>query len=115
MAAVAEDGLSVLLSSHVVAELERICDHLVVLTHGRVQVAGGVEDLLSTHHVFTGPTRGAAASCSRRCWPARRSGGSGAGGPDQRVTGDRPGTRPAGPGESPAGPSPAVRGSARCR
>jgi ABC-2 type transport system ATP-binding protein len=56
MAAVAEDGLSVLLSSHVVSELERVCDYLVVLATGRVQVAGDVDELLATHHVLTGPS-----------------------------------------------------------
>ena len=55
MAAVAEDGISVLFSSHVVAELERVCDYLVVLTGGRVQVAGEVDDLLDTHQLYTGP------------------------------------------------------------
>jgi ABC-2 type transport system ATP-binding protein len=56
MAAVAEDGVTVLLSSHVVAELEKVCDYLIVLAGGRVQVAGDVDDLIGTHHVFTGPT-----------------------------------------------------------
>jgi ABC-2 type transport system ATP-binding protein len=56
MAAVAEDGVSVLLSSHVVAELEKVCDYLVVLATGHVQVAGDVDELLATHHVLTGPT-----------------------------------------------------------
>ncbi len=40
MAAVAEDGLSVVLSSHVIADLERVADYLIVLSHGQVQVAG---------------------------------------------------------------------------
>jgi ABC-2 type transport system ATP-binding protein len=48
MAAVAEDGISVVLSSHVLAELERVADYLIVLAHGQVQVAGEVEDLLAT-------------------------------------------------------------------
>jgi ABC-2 type transport system ATP-binding protein len=56
MAAVAEEGISVLFSSHVVAELERVCDYLVVLNHGKVQVAGEVEGLLDSHQIFTGPT-----------------------------------------------------------
>jgi ABC-2 type transport system ATP-binding protein len=56
MASVAEDGMSVVLSSHVVAELERVCDYLIVLAAGRVQVAGDVDTLLATHHVLTGPT-----------------------------------------------------------
>jgi ABC-2 type transport system ATP-binding protein len=55
MAAVADEGLSVLLSSHVVAELERVCDYLVVLSRGKVQVAGDVDDLLASHGLLTGP------------------------------------------------------------
>jgi ABC-2 type transport system ATP-binding protein len=55
----AEDGTSVLFSSHVVAELERAADYLVVLTGGRVQVAGDVETLLAGHQILTGPADGA--------------------------------------------------------
>jgi ABC-2 type transport system ATP-binding protein len=55
MEVVAEHGVSVVLSSHLVADLERVCDYLVVLVGSRVQVAGEVEDLLSTHHRLTGP------------------------------------------------------------
>jgi ABC-2 type transport system ATP-binding protein len=61
MADVAERGLSVVLSSHVVAELERVCDYLVVLARGQVQVAGDVEDLVAGHRVLTGPVGGADA------------------------------------------------------
>jgi ABC-2 type transport system ATP-binding protein len=57
MEAVAEQGLSAVLSSHLVADLERVCDYLVVLTAGRVQVAGEVDELLATHHLLTGPRR----------------------------------------------------------
>ena len=57
MAAVAEDGFSVLLSSHLVADLERVCDHLLVLVDSRVRVDGDVEELLATHHRLTGPRR----------------------------------------------------------
>jgi ABC-2 type transport system ATP-binding protein len=76
MAVVAEDGLSVVLSSHVVAELERVCDYLVVLAEGGVQVAGDVEALLAEHHVLTGPAehadRVAAAFPVVREWRAQR-------------------------------------------
>ena len=41
----AEDGVAVLFSSHVIAELERICDYLIVLKAGQVQIAGDIEDL----------------------------------------------------------------------
>ncbi len=55
MGAVAEDGVSVVLSSHVLAELERVADYLVLVSRGSVQVAGEVDDLLATHRVLTGP------------------------------------------------------------
>ncbi|MEO6412294.1 MAG: ABC transporter ATP-binding protein [Pedococcus sp.] len=59
MEAVAEHELSVLLSSHVVSDLERVCDHLVVLVDSEVRVEGDVETLLATHHRLTGPRRDA--------------------------------------------------------
>ena len=49
LAAVAADGISVVLSSHVVAELERMADYLIVLSRGKVQVTGKVEDLVAVH------------------------------------------------------------------
>ena len=55
MTAAAEDGVSVVLSSHVLAELERVADYLVLVSHGNIQVAGEVEDLLATHALLTGP------------------------------------------------------------
>ncbi|GAA2446436.1 ABC transporter ATP-binding protein [Actinomadura vinacea] len=55
--AVAEHRLSVVLSSHLVSDLERACDYLVVLVESRVRVAGEVEELLATHHRLTGPRR----------------------------------------------------------
>lgn len=57
MEAVAEHGLSVVMSSHLVADLERVCDHLVVLVESKVCVTGDVEELLATHHRLTGPRR----------------------------------------------------------
>ncbi len=55
MTAVADDGVSVLLSSHVLAELERVADYLVLMSRGRVQMAGEVDDLRSSHRILTGP------------------------------------------------------------
>lgn len=55
MGFVAEHGVSVVLSSHLVADLERVCDHVVVLVASRVQVAGDIEDLLATHHRVSAP------------------------------------------------------------
>ena len=53
--AVAEREVAVLLSSHGVAELERVCDHLVLLDRGRVLLAGDLDDLLAGHRLLTGP------------------------------------------------------------
>jgi len=55
MAAVAETGMTVVLSSHVVSDLENTCDWLVVLNRGRVQVSGDIEELLAEHRLLTGP------------------------------------------------------------
>jgi len=53
--AMAGDGLSVLLSSHVLVELERVADYLILLSRGRVQLAGEAADLLACHLALTGP------------------------------------------------------------
>ena len=57
MEAVAEHGTSVVLSSHLVADLERVCDYLVVLVASRVRIAGEVSTLLASHHRLSGPRR----------------------------------------------------------
>ena len=57
MEAVAEHGVSVVLSSHLVADLERVCDYLVVLVASRIRVAGEVSALLASHHRLSGPRR----------------------------------------------------------
>lgn len=59
MEAVAEQELSVLLSSHLVSDLERACDYLIVLVGSRVQVSGEIDTLLATHFRLTGPRRNA--------------------------------------------------------
>jgi ABC-2 type transport system ATP-binding protein len=55
MEAVAEHGLSVVLSSHIISELERTCDYLVILGEGQIQVAGEIEGLIEQHRVLVGP------------------------------------------------------------
>jgi ABC-2 type transport system ATP-binding protein len=52
---VAADGLSVILSSHIVSELERVCDHLVILNNGRVQVVGDIDELVALHKLLIAP------------------------------------------------------------
>jgi ABC-2 type transport system ATP-binding protein len=56
----AEQELSVVMSSHLVADLERIADYLIVLVASRVRIDGEVDDLLDSHHLLTGPRRDAA-------------------------------------------------------
>jgi ABC-2 type transport system ATP-binding protein len=57
MGIVASQGVSVVLSSHLVADLERTCDYLVVLVASQVQLAGDVDVLLASHHRLSGPLR----------------------------------------------------------
>jgi ABC-2 type transport system ATP-binding protein len=57
MEATAEQGLSVVLSSHLVGDLERVCDYLIVLVGSRVRLAEPVEELLARHHLLSGPRR----------------------------------------------------------
>jgi ABC-2 type transport system ATP-binding protein len=57
METVAEHELSVVLSSHLVSDLERVCDHLIVLVASRVRLAGDIDTLLATHRRLTGPRR----------------------------------------------------------
>jgi ABC-2 type transport system ATP-binding protein len=53
----ADGGLTVVLSSHLVADLERVCDHLILLSASRVQLAGDTEELLAQHKVLVGPRK----------------------------------------------------------
>jgi ABC-2 type transport system ATP-binding protein len=57
MEVVAAHGVTVVLSSHLITDLERVCDYLVVLDNGQVALTGDVEDLLASHHLLTGPRR----------------------------------------------------------
>ena len=51
----AADGLSIVLSSHLIEDLERVCDYLVVLTHGRARLAGDIDDIIRDHRIITCP------------------------------------------------------------
>jgi ABC-2 type transport system ATP-binding protein len=59
MIAVAEDGVSVVFSSHVISELERVADYLVLLSGGRVHVMGDISELVASHAMMSGPPAGA--------------------------------------------------------
>ncbi|HEY6541339.1 MAG TPA: ABC transporter ATP-binding protein [Ktedonobacteraceae bacterium] len=62
METVADDGLSAIISSHIVADLERFCDHLVILSASHVQIAGRLDRLLQSHKLLVGPRERAQAS-----------------------------------------------------
>jgi ABC-2 type transport system ATP-binding protein len=57
MDGVAELGATVVVASHVVADIQRVCDHIVLLTGGCVRLEGDVEELLESHRLLTGPRR----------------------------------------------------------
>jgi ABC-2 type transport system ATP-binding protein len=76
MTAVADDDVSVVLSSHVLAELERVADFLILMSRGQVQVAGETDDLLASHRVVTGPAAQAGRYAERLCVVHARRGGA---------------------------------------
>ncbi len=57
MDGVAETAATVVIASHVIADIERVCDHIVLLTGGGVRLAGDVEELLESHRILMGPRR----------------------------------------------------------
>ena len=54
---VAQTSASVVIASHVIADIERVCDHIVLMTEGGVRLQGDVEELLDSHRILTGPRR----------------------------------------------------------
>ena len=57
-AAVAEENLSVVVSSHLLHDLERVCDYLILLSTSRTQLCGDIGELLDEHRTLVGPRRG---------------------------------------------------------
>jgi ABC-2 type transport system ATP-binding protein len=62
--AVAETQMTVVISSHIVSELERVCDRLLTLADTQMQLSGSIEEILACHRLLTGP-RDDAASVAR--------------------------------------------------
>ncbi|HEV2593478.1 MAG TPA: ABC transporter ATP-binding protein [Gaiellaceae bacterium] len=58
--AVTEHEMTVVLSSHIVADLERVCDHLVILSESRPLLVAQIEDVVASHRLLTGPLADAA-------------------------------------------------------
>lgn len=55
MTQAADHGTTIVISSHILSELETTCDYLLLLDGGRVRLAGETEDLLLAHTLLTGP------------------------------------------------------------
>jgi len=64
MDAVAESGMTALLSSHIIGDLERVCDYLIILSAARVQLAGDIQEIMQTHKRLVGPRQDEAAVAS---------------------------------------------------
>jgi ABC-2 type transport system ATP-binding protein len=53
---VAERGTTVLLSSHIVSELEPVCENLIILAASSVRLSESMEEILATHKlIIVGP------------------------------------------------------------
>jgi len=50
-------GLTIMLSSHLIADIERVCDHLILLAASRLQLCGDVEKVLAEHRILVGPRK----------------------------------------------------------
>lgn len=61
MEVVADTGMTVILSSHIVADLERVCDHLVILSQAHTQLVGPIEEIVASHRLLVGPRTDSAA------------------------------------------------------
>jgi len=57
MEAAAEDGLAVLLSSHIIADLERVCDYLIIMCASQVYLTGDIDEIVQGHKLLVGPRR----------------------------------------------------------
>jgi ABC-2 type transport system ATP-binding protein len=55
--AVADGGLTVVLSSHLLADMERVSDYLILLAASRVQLCGDIDELLAEHQILVGPRK----------------------------------------------------------
>ena len=55
MSVVAEDGVTVVFSANALADVERVCEHIVILVNGRPRLTGDTEELIDSHVVAIGP------------------------------------------------------------
>ncbi|MER7735813.1 ABC transporter ATP-binding protein [Streptomyces erythrochromogenes] len=74
MADAAEHGTSLVMSSHILSELEGACDHLLLVDGGRVRLSGAVDDLVAAHRLLTGPATAAAGLAAHTVVESRTTG-----------------------------------------
>lgn len=74
MADAAENGTSVVMSSHILTELEGACDHLLLVDGGRVRLSGPVDEVVSAHRLLTGPAAASADLAPHTVVEARTTG-----------------------------------------
>jgi ABC-2 type transport system ATP-binding protein len=55
MTEVADRGTTVVMSSHLLSDLREVCDHILLIDEGRVQVDGDIEEVLAQHRILVGP------------------------------------------------------------
>lgn len=75
METVATSGATVVLSSHILGDLERVCDSLVVLSNGRLRLTGAIDEVLERHRFVVGPAEQAALACQIQTVVQMRKGG----------------------------------------
>ena len=59
--AVAGSDLTAVMSSHLVGDLERVCDHLILITASKVRLCGLIDDILAEHKILVAPRRDTAS------------------------------------------------------
>ncbi|WP_316525590.1 ABC transporter ATP-binding protein [Kitasatospora brasiliensis] len=74
MSTAAERGTSIVLSSHILPELDGVIDHLLLVQRGRVRLAGDLEEILDGHRLLTGPAAQGAALAAESVVEQRVSG-----------------------------------------
>jgi ABC-2 type transport system ATP-binding protein len=55
MTDVADRGTTVVLSSHLLGDLREVCDHILLVADGRIQVSGDIDEVLARHRILIGP------------------------------------------------------------
>ncbi|MFD9723209.1 ABC transporter ATP-binding protein [Streptomyces sp. NPDC059072] len=74
MADAADNGTSVVMSSHILTELEGACDHLLLADGGRIRLSGPIEEVGAAHRLLTGPAAASADLAAHTVVESRTTG-----------------------------------------